>query len=646
MAAALTPLRERLKDDAYALSHVLKDVDEAKVWHDKFAETIEQRHLSYRGILKRNAEAAKWTSKLHPPYLFQVLETITANLIDDELRFQIKPRVHPDSTPDDHQRMLKGAEALEATLEYENELDHLDEKQRPIALEACIIGVAVGKLYWDYRTSVISTQKQETEAVKDEVGNITGYETVWKPDQQKTVLRDGPCFDPVDMRDFFWDESAPSLERARWCAHRVWMTLDELLHMQDLGVYKNISDLSDVEETQRQTTANDREDTLLSRNRSKGLYEVIEYWTNDRVVVVADHKVLLRNDPNPFDHGMKPFVEFSTMPQPYQVGGTSDVELTKHLQDAAWLMLNQRIDNVNMLNNNIILMRSDIDDPDDYEFGPGERWLVDDIQQVTTLQMNDAPATISLESEKLIKGDIMDITGGMPFTSGVPGSSENSTATGASIYQTVAQRRLAARKQQLKYSWRRVGQMKTELLQQFITEERLVPIIGRGGAKDFITVLPDTLQGSFDATIDPQSDSFMRQEVKAEAGALFQTAIQAAPAAMAAGAPLNVAKFTEYWLEKNGITDPESYMLPPAQQQAGMNGMAAPAPQGPQPGAGANLAGSAPNAENAIPPLTQQPGVTNPALAAGPTSPSSAVSISPVAAIQQSLAQTGAGRSA
>jgi hypothetical protein len=635
----LTPLREKLKDDGFAKAHVLKDVDNSKIWHDRFVETIEARHLSYRGVLKKNSEPAKWTSKLHPPYLFQVLETIAANLIDDDIKAQVKPRVHPDSTPAEHQQLLLGAEAIEAALNYENELDHLSEKQRPIALEACIIGIAVGKLYWDYRTSAITTQQQVLEAVHDEVGNVLGHIPVWKDVQQNTVLRDGPCFDPVDMRDFFWDESATSIERARWCCHRVWMTLDELLHMQDLGVYSGVEDLSDNEEIQKQTEQS-TEDTLLHRNRTKGLYEVLEYWTNDRVVVVADRKVLLRNDPNPFDHGMKPFVEFSTMPQPYQVGGTSDVELVKHLQDAAWLMLNQRIDNVNLLNNAIILMRSDVDDPDNYEFEPGARWLVDDIAQVTVLPMNDAPAQVSLDSEKLIKGDIMDITGGMPFTSGVPDSTESNTATGASIYQTVAQRRLAARKQQLKYSWRRVMQMKLELLQQFITEARLVPIIGKGGTKDFLTVLPEQLQGSFDASIDPVSDSFMRQEKRAEAQAMFQAAVQAAPAMAASGAPLNMGKFTEHWLEQYGITDPESYMLPAAQAQAGI----AP-PPGAQPGA--NMGGTAPTPENAIPPLQGQPGVTNPALAAGPMSPSSATSISPVAAIQQSLASgNGGGRSA
>lgn len=642
---AFVPLSEQLKDDRFALARVQKLAGEAAVsWHDDFVSTVEKRYKAYRGVLERRAEAAKWTSKLHPPILFQVIETMTANLIDSGITYRVRPRARPGAPIEERQRMIHGAKAMKALLDYENGLDDLDEKQRPFSLEASIVGISWGKVHWAYQTRLKTRIQTDHEPIHDPFGNLIGYQPVERHIEEHSILRDGPCFEVCDPRDMFWDESGTSVETCRWVAHRVWATLDDLYAMQKAGVYKNVDEIPyGADQEEMRITLSSYEDQLLHRNRTKGLVEVIEFWTDDRVIAVADRSVVIRNDPNPFEHGQKPFVAASTMPQPFQIGGMSDVEVVAHLQDAAWLMLNQRIDNVALLNNSIILMRSDIDDPDDYEFGPGERWLVDDVQQVTTLQMNDAPATISLESEQRIKADIMDITGGMPFTAGLPDSVENATATGASIYQTVAQKRLAMKKQSLMYAWRKIGRMKAKLLQQFVTEEKLIPIIGPAGAHDFMAISPSYLQGEFDIDIEPVAESFMRQERRAEKQAMFQAAIQAAPVMAAVGQPLNLKEFANDWLESYDVTDPERFFL--EQQQAqGAPG----APQqggGPQQG-GQNPMGSAPNAENAIPPLQQSPGVTNPALAAGPMSPSATTSISPVAALQQSLAMRGGGRTA
>src|SRR5581483_8747101 len=74
------------------LERVLKDLGRAEKHHDAFAQKCEKRYRAYRGVLDRTSDAARWTSKLHPPYILQIVETIVGNLIDDVSRFKITPR--------------------------------------------------------------------------------------------------------------------------------------------------------------------------------------------------------------------------------------------------------------------------------------------------------------------------------------------------------------------------------------------------------------------------------------------------------------------------------------------------------------------------------------------------------------------------
>jgi hypothetical protein len=53
------------------------------------------------------------------------------------------------------------------------------------------------------------------------------------------------------------------------------------------------------------------------------------------------------------------------------------MELIEQLQEILWELMNQRLDNVELINNAIMLIRTDVDDPDAFEHYPGARWPVD-----------------------------------------------------------------------------------------------------------------------------------------------------------------------------------------------------------------------------------------------------------------------------
>jgi hypothetical protein len=302
------------------------------------------------------------------------------------------------------------------------------------------------------------------------------------------------------------------------------------------------------------------------------------------------------------------------------------VEALAQLQEMLWTLQNTRLDSLQMLANVITLIRSDVDDPDAFPFEPMAQWFVEDPQQVSTLPIDPTAANITLQAEALLKGDLQNIMGGLPYAGGADSQTiDQETATGMSIITSIAQRIIQARKQHYLWSYAQLGKHFLLLYQQFLREERVVKIAGPVGARRFRSITPLDLQGDFDVMIDVTGDSLMRQERRAEAQSLLQVAAGVAPIAAQLNSPLNMRAFVELALDAYDIQDKERYFLPSAPPSLappppGGTGGTAPTP-------GGNGAG----------------GITNPDLAAGPQSPSAAggVSMSAEAPMQRMLARSG-----
>jgi hypothetical protein len=103
------------------------------------------------------------------------------------------------------------------------------------------------------------------------------------------------------------------------------------------------------------------------------------------------------------------------MPQPFSTIGMSDIELIEELQEMLWEMatsVRQRRAHQQLHH----LIRSDVDDPDAFEFYPGARWPVDDDRtQVEPLQPPYQLAEVTLQAEALLKGDLQNVTSAAPF---------------------------------------------------------------------------------------------------------------------------------------------------------------------------------------------------------------------------------------
>lgn len=591
----------KTKTPAEIVGRVTSDfADDNKAW-DTFITNVDRQYRSYRGVLEQRSQAAKWTNKQHPAYVFQSIETIVANLLDPAPKWRLRA-LPVSSTPDAIQTMRDGALANERLLNHQLSCDHFAEKQRVIDLQCLIAGLTVTKQRWNYRTGTVRRRVPDQQEVHDDYGNVIGTVPIMRETSSEETLADDPTCDPVDVRDFIPHEGAISLAKCQRVTHRLWYTFDELKQLEKMGLYENVDELNASKDQTQQAGLYNRESDLFSVDKTKGMIEVLEQWRVDptapggmRVVSVGNKNVLLRDRPTPFyfdylEH-QYPFMVCSGTPDLFRIAGISEVEMMAEIQEMLWTLVNQRLDSTQLINNAIIMVDENTEDPDSFEFAPGARWLVSHPDQVKMFAPDIAIVDVSLQAEALLKGDLQNVTGGMPFMSGTQTQSvDQNTATGVSIVTNLAQRRLAAKKQQFTWAKRRIGEQWCALNQQFITEPRLVPTIGVRGAADFLEVRPDLLQGRYFFETELAEESLIQQQQRAEAQAKLQTALSAAQyfAAIPGQRALNLEAFMDDYLDAFGVDEKDRYYAPETasqpipQAQPGQQGQEAQqgAPQG------------------------------------------------------------------
>jgi hypothetical protein len=622
-------------------SKVLKDFEEDLGPHKDLITKYDERYRAFRGIIEPRSQAAMWTNKLAQKHVASSIETAVASLLDPSPKWRL--RACPImGKADEIERLRDGARANELLLSHQLVIDKYAEKQRTFDLQGLILGTTGAKQYWVERRGLRHHLETVDEPVYGMYDQVIG--SVPRTRQKTTddfAYRDDPTTEVVDMRDLVLPENAISLERCPRVQHVMWLTYDELKRLEADGIYGPKAGGEPIDLVKEgkgfSSDAYNREQELFGVKRTKDLIKVVESWTEygERAVTFANHAVLLSDKPNPFwfdhlDHKY-PFVIASPMPDMFRIPGISEVEMMAEIQEMLWTLGNQRLDALQLLSNAIFLIADDVEDPDSFEFGPGERWLVPRPVDETIKPWSPDPnvPNMTLQAEGLLKQDLQNVTGGLPFLGGAESQSiDQQTATGVSIVTSLAQKRLAAKKQQFTWAKGRIGEQWCALNQQFVRSPRLVPVVGTDGASAFEEIRPDMIQGVYSFSTEMVEESMMRQERRAEAQAKLQVAVNAvgvwAPLAQAGTVPmLNLKAFMDDYLEAFDVGDKERYYSAKAPQ------VAPPTPGQPQPGQPQGAPGQ-----------NGQGGATSP-LATNPTAPSNSESMSPEVFMQQMLAGQG-----
>ena len=558
---------------------VLAAIDTCEPFHKNWTTTVEKRYRAYRGIAeKKRASTQAWRSNLTTPYILQVIEGMLATLLDAHPKWEVKPKPMPGDQLTDIVGRQQSGDVASAALQWAMDEDAFALKQRPFMQQDLICGLTVGKTLWAYECRDLTRLTPMEVEVSDDWGVIVDKYTSSEEQTHNVCMRDGPSLIVRDVRDFFWPEGAKSVDDAAWVIDRSWETWDTLKDKEKAGYYSNVDDLKEARNDQSTNDLSDREQMLWNQERNKNLIEVLEYWTDERVVTVGGRAVVLASKPNPLRISRKPFVVCSAMPDAFQLPGISVVEALAQIQEYLWTIQNQRLDALRLLTNVITIIRSDVDDPDSFEFFPGAQWIVEDPGQVSQLQIDATAAQITLEAEGLMKGDLQNIMGGLAFAGGTESGLSNAqqTATGMSIVTSIAQRIIQARKQNYMWAFAQIGKNFLGMMGQMLREERIITQMGQGGSQQLLAIHPLHLQGEFDVQINVMDESAIKQERMSESMALVNMAAQLVPL----GVPVNMKPFVEDVLKAQGIQDTDSYFTS--------------APQGPPPGAPAPAPPQAP----------------------------------------------------
>lgn len=556
-----------------SLQEAIQNYDKAMKAHNVFVRNFERRERSYRGVLKSSSTAAKWRHQMHPPYAFNMIETIVSSTVEMGLDVRCRPAPRVGMSQEEAQHMLTQSEVVRNLIKHEHLYDKMDRKQRPIFLCDSIGGRGIGKTHWNWTSGSVKRQGITDVIVHDDEGNELGTVPQLTEIETDEVLFDNSTTEVVDPRDFIVHESARGLQPrepggAQHVFHRSWYSMEQLRQLQREGFLKNVDKLTET--LQFHDEYSDREQTLWNVNRTKDLVEVLEYWCYKQGKVwrqiIGNRVIELRaEEANPFWHQQYPFFVCSSQPNPFTINGTSDMELIEQLQEMLWELTNQRLDNLELINNAIMLIRSDVDDPDAFQYYPGAHWEVDDPKQVEPLLPPYQLATVSLEAEALLKSDLQAVTSAAPLAGGSDqgvGNAAN-TATGASLIMNAAQQRLAAKKWQAQQGLVDEMDMRLKNCQQFISDKRLLHILGPSGKMTFQDITPLDIQGEFLFGLTAVSESMNRSERRAEAQAILQVVMDAIPVAAAAGSPIDFREVLLWAFRRWDMEDEAAAFLAP-----------------------------------------------------------------------------------
>jgi hypothetical protein len=596
---------------------LLAQFEEDRHDHDAFVTECEKRYDSYRGYMEANSKAAAWTNQAHPAYVLQEVETIAASMIDANPGWKVGAQSIIGPVPEIVSYRL-AAEALETLLAHQAVASGFAANRRINRIQGLVCGITVDKTGWDYQKRPRTYRRTTTVPVIGTMFGLNRTEVV----TEDTVVKDDPFCEVVDVRHFIIPKNVIGLGKARRITHRVYMPFDELklLEKSDSnpnGIYQNVDELKESGTFAKDSALQSKD--IFAFKPDKNDVELLEIWHRKpdgtmALSVIGNRKVLLRDQASPFWHDEFPFVISSPMPYPFRARGLSDVEFLAKLQELLWAFMNQRLDNVQLLNNAITLIRSDVEDINQFVHEPGANWEVDDINQVKSLDVNSVPAELSIGTENLLRNDMQNVVGGLPLASDLDNLAGSSTATAASLLMNLAQRRLAAKKQNFTIADTEVANQFIALDRQFVTEKRFVAITGQDGLPAFREINPDHWQDiDLKVKVEAMDESLVRQERRAEAQAKLQVAVSSVPQFQATGNPLNLKAFMDDFLESFGTRDKSRYYTAKPQ---------APTPQ------------SQPQQP------TQPPGATAPQ-AIDANSPSNPFSQSPVAAEQRMGAMSG-----
>ncbi len=472
-------------------------------------------------LFRSHIDATNWPyrSLVFDPRTFTALYEKTSRLLSNKPRGRMVPREGGDSL---------GARINNELLSFQWDDNERAEgipmlaKWARMDLNARKYGASFGLCTWHWQRQILRKGLAE------------------KPEGKSIVFYDGPNFKPWDNRDVLANPSYSTIQN--WIQLRSYPTLQDLMDINEAArskpIYKNLDMLRDQMRKDSKKGGDTRDTNWVSKNKAiKGLedflgrdelYRTVEVLTEYRperwITFSPKHGVVLRDIPNPYNHGQIPVVMIKYYPIDDDLYGLSEIEPIERIQKAINGVVCQYLDAVNMSLYAPLKVRSTggAVQMHTLEFGPGKKWLMSDpASDVLTHDQNITGVSEFSSTYRFLVSAMQEALGETSIgVSNLSPGSEGKTATEIrdlaiqrNARDTFHQMFLAeAIKKQMGF-WHTMNQQ--FLFSNPKEHHKVVRIVGKDAMKYFQNVGLDG-EGLTDEDVDTLSDESLADTVRPE----------------------------------------------------------------------------------------------------------------------------------
>lgn len=322
-------------------------------YYQKYFLKLARWYDLWRGIYTTRFDP--YRNNVHLPLLFAVVQSDVARKV--QTSFGSWPVVtFGGYAPEDAPRARKNEILISAQMKDADSF----RKAVDLFVTADLYGTGIARLGW--RKDV----RYERLRVLDPVRRSESV-------SQHLVTRfDGPDWSNVDPLDFWGQPGRSRICDMDWMIHRYYEefeVLKEKAQPTDDG-RQPLFEMSQINKLASAPIQGDQPAEMVwrmsvyrsfgeweARNREQYAkpVEIWEMWGRvpeefapdgfvHRRIIVANGRVVLRNEPNPYWHGRNPFYDYSPCPDPHYFHGVGKVEIGEKMQAAATRLANQKLD--------------------------------------------------------------------------------------------------------------------------------------------------------------------------------------------------------------------------------------------------------------------------------------------------------------
>jgi hypothetical protein len=504
-----------------------------------------------------------YVSKNYIPKVHDAVERLTAFLVARDPSLTVIPQGEADSD------LAKFMSKL-IDFQWGQTMDMKPKIQKWVKA-AILFGTGISKVCWRTKT--------EMKKVRKEVDvNMMGeeQEPIKTTTKEKVVTYDDPHFEPVHIFDFYIDPLAPSVEAAKSVIHRTIVSISEL---KKNPAYKDV----DKVKPQRNVYYNNTKDkdssaitntfdidNTTSEPNTLDVVEVLERWTDERVVTIANPNdpVILRDAPNPYEHGMKPFVSinYKSNPFPNRFYGVGAVEQILQVQKTMNSLTNQTVDNAKLILNNMFKLRRGANiNKKQTTSKPGGYIEVDDMDDVQPLPTPDLKGS-AFNLYKQLDIEFQQSTGVTDLSKGM--NETDTTATETIIRDRNAGAILNMFKENIEHGIKQIGELIIQLDMQYIQNTRSIRVFDTDEQKyEFVEFTGDQIRGNYD--LDVKADSTLSQS-KAVLQKQLLDMLRIVGSDPEMQGRINKAEVYKQWMEYAGYPEIDRYFNEEAVAPPGM----------------------------------------------------------------------------